>query len=260
MKTRNKLKKSISEATVQEKQDIEKYILTEKNNSLIEKNNYDHVFHLFSNEFCDLRSKLEDKWRKTIKINEPMERYKPYSIDKYNTIIIIPRIIQTKDQLEIITMVIKQILDISKKECHERIALNSDFKDAISYFHFKQIYAEIFKYTDIQSSVYLNKVLELTNLDDIKKVMDTYHKSILGGHVGIERMKNNIRRFYNWPSLTKDIKEYIKKCPTCEKTKILKHTKAPMQITSVANEPFEKVYIDHVGPINPPSSEGHNYI
>lgn len=34
----------------------------------------------------------------------------------------------------------------------------------------------------------------------------------------------------------------------------------PMQITSTATIPFEKIYIDHVGPINPMSPEGHLYI
>jgi hypothetical protein len=73
-------------------------------------------------------------------------------------------------------------------------------------------------------------------------------------------MKNNIRRFYDWPTLTKDIKEYIKNCSVCEKTKIQRHTKSPLMISSVATVPFQKIYIDHVGPICPASADGHSYI
>lgn len=46
----------------------------------------------------------------------------------------------------------------------------------------------------------------------------------------------------------------------CEKTKIHKHTHTPLQITSVASAPFEKIYIDFVGEINPNSADGHKYI
>jgi hypothetical protein len=34
----------------------------------------------------------------------------------------------------------------------------------------------------------------------------------------------------------------------------------PMQITSSGTRPFEHVFLDHVGPISPPSHEGHKYI
>ena len=93
------------------------YLITERNNSIFNNNNYDHVFHLFHNEHCELRTKLEDKWKKQIKLNIPIEKYKPYSIDKYNSIIIIPRSIKTNDQIEIINLIIAQIFDVSSREC-----------------------------------------------------------------------------------------------------------------------------------------------
>lgn len=87
-----------------------------------------------------------------------------------------------------------------------------------------------------------------------------YHKSLLGGHTGIERMKNNIRRFYNWHNLTNDIKNYVKNCEICERSKITRHTKNPMLITDTASEPFQKIYMDLVGPVNPISKNGDSYI
>lgn len=107
---------------------------------------------------------------------------------------------------------------------------------------------------------YLNKVIEITNVNDINKILDSYHKSLLGGHTGLERMKNSIRRYYNWPGMTKDIKEYIRNCPICEKIKITTHTKMPLQISSTATKPFERLFVDIVGPINPISEEGYRYI
>lgn len=57
-----------------------------------------------------------------------------------------------------------------------------------------------------------------------------------------------------------DIRKYIDDCAVCERTKIHTHTHTPLQITSVAKKPFEKIYIDFVGEINPNSVEGHKYI
>ena len=43
-----------------------------------------------------------------------MEKYKPYSIDKYNTAIIVPKVIRTNDHLEIYMLIIQQILKLSE--------------------------------------------------------------------------------------------------------------------------------------------------
>lgn len=50
--------------------------------------------------------------------------------------------------------------------------------------------------------------------------------------------------------MKKDIKNYIKKCPSCQINKTnFRPSKAPMEITSTSNKPFEKLAIDIVGPL-----------
>lgn len=109
-------------------------------------------------------------------------------------------------------------------------------------------------------TLYLNKIIEISTEEQIGLILETYHKTLLGGHVGFERMKNNIRKFYTWKNMTRDIKEYVRNCDVCEKTKIHKHTKPPLQISSTAFSPFEKVYMDLVCPISPVGSKGNIYI
>lgn len=102
--------------------------------------------------------------------------------------------------------------------------------------------------------------MEITRMEDINEILNMYHRSILGGHVGAERMKNTIRRFYKWPSMIKDIENYVRSCSICEKNKIGKHTRSPLQITSTGDRIFDHVFIDFVGRISPPSEDGSEYI
>lgn len=59
--------------------------------------------------------------------------------------------------------------------------------------------------------------------------------------------------------MTNDIKNYVKKCPVCEKTKVHRNTKVPMQISTLGEVLFDHCYIDFIGPI-PPSERGNKYI
>lgn len=59
--------------------------------------------------------------------------------------------------------------------------------------------------------------------------------------------------------MTNDIKNYVKKCQICEKTKVVTNTKVPMEISSLGEMLFDHCYIDFVGPI-PQSENGNKYI
>lgn len=46
------------------------------------------------------------------------------------------------------------------------------------------------------------------------------------------------------------INKFIKSCDLCQKNKILPTNKLPMRITTTSNKPFEKIFLDIVGPIS----------
>jgi hypothetical protein len=60
--------------------------------------------------------------------------------------------------------------------------------------------------------------------------------------------------------MRREIEEYIKQCKSCQvnKTLTLRH-KAPMEVTTTAERPIEKCYLDVVGPL-PVTQEGNKYI
>ena len=49
--------------------------------------------------------------------------------------------------------------------------------------------------------------------------------------------------------MKKDIKNYNLKCESCQKNKYSNETKMPLKITSTASKPFEKCFLDIVGPL-----------
>ena len=49
------------------------------------------------------------------------------------------------------------------------------------------------------------------------------HDDPIGGHFGIEKTVEVLKRKYYWPQLTRDVKEYIHRCPACQLNKIRRH-------------------------------------
>lgn len=142
----------------------------------------------------------------------------------------------------------------------ERIAINCGLSNFHTYRNLKQLLRDIFNKSEISITLFTGTQIEISDINDINEILRVYHRSLLGGHRGFNRMKNTIMRHYTWHTMSADIKKYIENCEICEKTKIHKHTHTPLQITSVASAPFEKIYIDFVGEINPNSADGHKYI
>lgn len=183
--------------------------------------------------------------------------YEIYALDSQIDLIFIPKI---NFSCEHLAETIKKIRISCQNNAIERIAINCSFTIFRTYWQFKRMVREIFNKTETSISLFTGSQVGITDVNDINEILRIYHRSILGGHRGVERMINTIRKFYYWPTMTNDIKKYVKNCEICEKTKIHKHTSTPLQITSVASAPFEKIYIDFVGEINPNSEEGHKYI
>lgn len=137
--------------------------------------------------------------------------------------------IDWQGEIQIESILIK-LMEYCKNRQLENIAMNIDFSDCSKYHEFKYLMQSVSKRDTIKITFCLNKIIKVTDVNVINRNLETYHKSLFGGHTGLERMKNTIRRYYNWHGMTKDIREYIKNCATCEKTKITTHTKMPLQI------------------------------
>ena len=61
-----------------------------------------------------------------------------------------------------------------------------------------------------------------------------------------------------WHGLGKQITKWAQSCVPCQRSKVHKHTKAPLSQFELPTRRFDHVHIDLVGPL--PESQGHTYL
>lgn len=230
--------------------------MNEEPNTTFDIKKYDKIIFIIDDCACIPFKKLQLRLKKKIKLNKDCT-YNLIDVNENFNLIQIPKINFNLDRLQTAIM---EIFGETEAGHVERIAINFGISNFRTYFEIKAAFKEIFSKLEISLTFFIGTQVEVFEINDINEILNLYHTSILGGHRGFERMKNTIKKFFTWHCMNSDIKKFIENCAVCEKTKIHKHTHTPLQITSVANAPFQKIYIDFVGEINPNSDEGHKHI
>jgi hypothetical protein len=94
----------------------------------------------------------------------------------------------------------------------------------------------------------------------VPKILELAHDNRLSGHRGYKKTCDRIRKSFVWPSMKRDIRNYIKKCHKCQMTsqKTDKGTKTPLQPLPPAVKANERVHLDLMGPLK--SSRANKYI
>jgi hypothetical protein len=89
-----------------------------------------------------------------------------------------------------------------------------------------------------------------------QEILSQSHDTRMAGHFGARRTQELISRLYYWPSLDKDVQEYVKTCAICQRNKAPRHSKygklAPLPIPK---DIFEEVSLDFVTGL-PPAKDG----
>lgn len=126
-----------------------------------------------------------------------------------------------------------------------------DWPETLGMIHY------IFLNSGISIRIYSKQVV---TEQDKNRIIKEHHAGILGGHHGIQQTLKRIQRQYNWDGIKDEVTEFIKKCKPCQINKTAnRNVKQPMIISTTASEPFEKVFINVVGPLNR-TYEGNAYI
>ena len=87
------------------------------------------------------------------------------------------------------------------------------------------------------------------------------HDQLLAGHCGVRRTLNRILQKFFWRGINTDVRKYVQTCDVCQKA-VPKGKVCPVPLSQVTlkSDPFDKVAIDIVGPLSPPTDLGHRYI
>jgi hypothetical protein len=91
-------------------------------------------------------------------------------------------------------------------------------------------------------------------------LLHEHHDSILAGHFGVDKTVKLMLRHYYWPSLMRDVKHYVKTCPSCALGK--SSTQKPaglLQPLPIPEKRFETITMDFVTAL-PETPSGHDAI
>ena len=55
------------------------------------------------------------------------------------------------------------------------------------------------------------------------KVISRHHDDPLAGYFGIDKTRELVGRKYHWPSLRKDVENYVRGCDVCLTSKAIRH-------------------------------------
>ena len=95
------------------------------------------------------------------------------------------------------------------------------------------------------------------SLEDV--VMKAVHSDASGGHLGVERSLDKLRKRYYWPFMTASVTNFCNSCDVCARRKSpVPANHAPL-VQDQPSFPLERVAIDIMGPL-PQSNRGNKYL
>lgn len=108
----------------------------------------------------------------------------------------------------------------------------------------------MFLNSDVKVSLVTSSPRE-PSADEIPIILRENHDTAFGGHAGFQRTYRRIKSQYRWKNFKEEIRAYVEACPSCQENKILRHgkTRMPMEITTTATRPFQRIVIDILGPL-----------
>lgn len=93
-----------------------------------------------------------------------------------------------------------------------------------------------------------------------ESLIENAHKSIVKSHCGIGRTIAALRQYFYWPKMARQVRDFVNRCIVCKETKAPnKILRAKMGNETVTDRPWQKIFIDFIGPF-PRSSLGNTFI
>ena len=88
-----------------------------------------------------------------------------------------------------------------------------------------------------------------------RRIYDLHHDL---SHPGVKASIHLLTQRFVWHNIKKDVAKWARQCLKCQRSKVQRHTRPPLEHIPMPNRHFCHVHVDLVGPLPPP--EGHAYI
>jgi len=93
-----------------------------------------------------------------------------------------------------------------------------------------------------------------------ENVLKFGHDSVFGGHMGERKASQRIKLSFYWPGLKKSVRQYTASCKDCQlRSRKLTTDRVPITPITRDEVPYQTLNMDCIGPLDPPSSQGHKY-
>lgn len=92
------------------------------------------------------------------------------------------------------------------------------------------------------------------------EVLGLAHDSPCAGHFSQKKTKGRIKNSFFWPGVASDVRRHCQTCHGCQvHSRKLVTDRVPITPLTRPSTPFEVVYLDCIGPLEPGSARGHKY-
>jgi transposase InsO family protein len=80
-----------------------------------------------------------------------------------------------------------------------------------------------------------------------EEILQRCHDDPLAGHFGIERTALLVKRSYIWPTLMRDVQDYIATCNVCQRTKVKRHRPyGELSSLPIPKRPWQEITMDFI--------------
>jgi len=91
-------------------------------------------------------------------------------------------------------------------------------------------------------------------------VLRLAHESVSGGHLRERKTRKHIRLSFYWPGLRKSVLSRVQSCCSCQlQSRPVTMDRVPITPVIRVDVPFQVMNMDCIGPLDPPSAQGHKY-
>jgi len=104
-----------------------------------------------------------------------------------------------------------------------------------------------------------------TSTGSVRPLVPVQHRRLLFdaihalAHPGTTATKRLLKARFVWPGMGTDIASWCRDCQHCQRGKVVRHVKAPVQPIAVPDRRFQHLHVDLVGPL-PTSQEGFTHL